>query len=68
MQAHQSLIRHRFRIILVPERQDKTLAEHREILTSIEQYDATGVEPARRHPLAQLRKSVQPASYPPGRW
>jgi DNA-binding GntR family transcriptional regulator len=59
MQAHQSLIHHRFRIILVPERKDKTLAEHREILTSIDQHDAAGAEPARRHPLAQRRRSIQ---------
>jgi hypothetical protein len=47
MQAHQSLIHHQFRIILVPECKDKTLAEHREILTSLEQHDAAGAEPAR---------------------
>jgi hypothetical protein len=47
MQAHQSLIHHQFRIMLVPECKDKTLAEHREILTSLEQHDAAGAEPAR---------------------
>jgi DNA-binding GntR family transcriptional regulator len=61
MQAHQLLIRHQFRIMLVPERQDKTPAEHREILTSREPHDAAGAESAMRHPIAQLRRSVQQA-------
>jgi hypothetical protein len=61
MQAHEPLICHQFRIILVPERQDKMPAEHREILTSREPHDAAGAEPAMRHPRAQLRRSIQQA-------
>ena len=37
MQAHEPLIHHQFRTILVPGHQDKALAEHREIVTCIKQ-------------------------------
>jgi DNA-binding GntR family transcriptional regulator len=59
---HAPLIRHQFRIILVPGRKDKALAEHREILTYLEHHDAAGAEQAMRHHMAQLRRSLQQAS------
>jgi DNA-binding GntR family transcriptional regulator len=59
------LIRHQFRIILVPGRKEESLAEHREILTYLEQHDAAGAEQAMRHHVAQLRSSLQQASYLP---
>ena len=52
-----SLIRHQFRIILVPGRTDEALAEHREILIYLEQHDAVGAEQAMRHHMAQLCRS-----------
>ena len=65
MQAHESLIRHQFRIILVPGRKDKALAEHREMLIYIKQHDAVGAEQAIRHHMVQLRRSLQQASHLP---
>jgi DNA-binding GntR family transcriptional regulator len=59
------LIRHQFRIILVPGRKEESLAEHREILTYLEQHDAVGAEQAMRRHVAQLRSSLQQASYLP---
>jgi DNA-binding GntR family transcriptional regulator len=59
------LIRHQFRIILVPGRKEESLAEHREILTYIEQRDAAGAEQAMRRHVAQLRSSLQQASHRP---
>jgi DNA-binding GntR family transcriptional regulator len=59
---HAPLIRHQFRIILVPGRKDKALAEHRAILTYLEHHDAAGAEQAMRHHMAQLRRSLQQAS------
>jgi DNA-binding GntR family transcriptional regulator len=62
---HAPLIRHQFRIILVPGRKDESLAEHREILTYLEQHDAAGAEQAMRRHMAQLRRSLQRASHLP---
>jgi DNA-binding GntR family transcriptional regulator len=62
---HVPLIRHQFRIILVPGRKDQSLAEHREILTYLEQHDAAGAEQAMRRHMAQLRRSLQQASHLP---
>jgi DNA-binding GntR family transcriptional regulator len=59
------LIRHQFRIILVPGRKEESLTEHREILTYLEQRDAAGAEQAMGRHVAQLRHSLQQASYPP---
>jgi DNA-binding GntR family transcriptional regulator len=56
------LIRHQFRVILVPGRKDESLAEHREILTYLARRDATGAERAMRRHIAQLRNSLQQAS------
>lgn len=62
---HAPLIRHQFRIILVPGRKDHALAEHQAILTALEQRDAARAEQAMRHHMAQLRKSLQQASHLP---
>jgi DNA-binding GntR family transcriptional regulator len=62
---HAPLIRHQFRIILVPGRRDQSLAEHREILTFLEQRDAAAAEQAMRRHVAQLRSSLQQASHLP---
>lgn len=62
---HAPLLRHQFRIILVPGRKDESLAEHREILTYLEQRDAARAEQAMRHHIAQLRSSLQQASHLP---
>jgi DNA-binding GntR family transcriptional regulator len=62
---HAPLLRHQFRIILVPGRKEKSLAEHREILCYLEQHDATGAEQAMRRHMAQLRSSLQHASHLP---
>jgi DNA-binding GntR family transcriptional regulator len=62
---HAPLIRHQFRIILVPGRKDQSLAEHRDILTCLEQRDAVGAEHAMRHHVAQLRTSLLQASHVP---
>jgi DNA-binding GntR family transcriptional regulator len=59
------LIRHQFRVILVPGRKDESLAEHREILTYLEQRDATGAEQAMRRHIAALRDSLQQANHLP---
>ena len=59
------LIRHQFRVILVPGRKDESLAEHREILTYLEQRDATGAERAMRRHIAALRNSLQQANHLP---
>jgi DNA-binding GntR family transcriptional regulator len=59
------LIRHQFRVILVPGRKDESLAEHRDILTCLERRDATGAEQAMRQHIAQLRQSLQQASHLP---
>jgi DNA-binding GntR family transcriptional regulator len=56
------LIRHQFRVILVPGRKDESLAEHREILTYLARRDAAGAERAMRRHIAQLRNSLQQAS------
>jgi DNA-binding GntR family transcriptional regulator len=59
------LIRHQFRVILVPGRKDKSLAEHREILSSLTGRDATGAERTMRRHIAALRNSLQQANHPP---
>jgi DNA-binding GntR family transcriptional regulator len=59
------LIRHQFRVILVPGRKDESLTEHREILTYLEQRDATGAERAMRRHIGELRTSLQQASHLP---
>jgi DNA-binding GntR family transcriptional regulator len=59
------LIRHQFRVILVPGRKDESLTEHREILTYLEQRDATGAEQAMRRHIRELRHSLQQASHLP---
>jgi DNA-binding GntR family transcriptional regulator len=53
------LIRHQFRVILVPGRKDESLAEHREILTCLARHDAMGAEQAMRRHIAALRHSLQ---------
>ena len=62
---HAPLIRHQFRINLLPGRRDQSLAEHREILSYLEQHDAAGAEQAMRRHVAQLRSSLQQASHLP---
>jgi DNA-binding GntR family transcriptional regulator len=62
---HAPLVRHQFRIILVPGRKDESLAEHREILAYVERHDASGAEQAMRRHMAQLRSSLQQASHLP---
>jgi len=57
------LIRHQFRVILVPGRKDASLAEHREILSYLAGRDATGAERAMRRHIAALRNSLQQANH-----
>lgn len=59
------LIRHQFRVILVPGRKDESLTEHREIMTYLERRDAAGAEQAMRRHIAQLRRSLQQVSHLP---
>ncbi|HSF29079.1 MAG TPA: GntR family transcriptional regulator [Candidatus Tectomicrobia bacterium] len=59
------LIRHQFRVILVPGRKDESLTEHRDILTHLTRHDAGGAERAMRRHIAQLRNSLQQASHLP---
>jgi DNA-binding GntR family transcriptional regulator len=59
---HAPLVRHQFRVILLPGRKEESLAEHRAILSAIERRDATAAERAMRHHMAQLRSSLQQAS------
>lgn len=59
---HAPLIRHQFRLILVPGRKEASLAEFRDILRCLEQRDAIGAERAMRYHMAQLGQSLQPAS------
>jgi DNA-binding GntR family transcriptional regulator len=59
---HAPLIRHQFRIILVPGRKEASLAEFRDLLRCLEQRDAAGAERAMRHHMAQLGQSLQQAS------
>jgi DNA-binding GntR family transcriptional regulator len=58
------LIRHQFRVILVPGRKDESLAEHREILSYLTGRDATGAERAMRRHIAALRNSLLQANHP----
>jgi DNA-binding GntR family transcriptional regulator len=62
---HAPLLRHQFRIILVPGRKDLSLAEHRDILRALEQRDTVAAEQAMRRHMAQLRSSLQQASHLP---
>jgi DNA-binding GntR family transcriptional regulator len=62
---HAPLVRHQFRIILLPGRRDASLAEHGAILTALEQRDAARAEQAMRRHMAQLRSSLQQASHLP---
>jgi DNA-binding GntR family transcriptional regulator len=59
---HAPLIRHQFRIILVPGRKAASLTEFRDILSCLENRDAAGAERAMRHHLVQLGRSVHQAS------
>jgi DNA-binding GntR family transcriptional regulator len=59
------LIRHQFRVILVPGRKEESLMEHREILTYLTHHDATGAERAMRQHIAALRHSLQRADQYP---
>ena len=59
---HAPLIRHQFRIILVPGRKEASLAEFRDILSYLEQRDAAGAERAMRYHMAQLVRGLQQAS------
>ena len=56
------LIRHQFRVILVPGRKDESLMEHREILAYLTGRDAMGAELAMRRHIAALRNSLQQAT------
>jgi DNA-binding GntR family transcriptional regulator len=58
---HAPLIRHQFRIILVPGRKEASLAEFRDILSCLEKRDAAGAEQAMRHHLVQLGRSLRQA-------
>jgi DNA-binding FadR family transcriptional regulator len=62
---HAPLIRHQFRIILLPGRKAAALAEFRDILCCLEQRDAAGAERAMRHHMAQLGQSLQQAIHLP---
>lgn len=62
---HAPLIRHQFRIILVPGRKEASLSEFRNILDCLEQRDGVGAERAMRHHLVQLGQSLQKASQLP---
>jgi DNA-binding GntR family transcriptional regulator len=62
---HAPLVRHQFRIILVPGRKDESLAEHRAILSALEHRDVAGAEQAMRQHVAQIRRSLQRASHLP---
>lgn len=59
---HAPLVRHQFRIILVPGRKDASLAEHQAIVDALERRDAAGAEQAMRYHVAQLRSKLQQAS------
>ena len=58
------LIRHQFRVILVPGRKDESLAEQREILSYLTGRNATGAERAMRRHIAALRNSLLQANRP----
>ena len=59
------LIRHQFRVILVPGRKDESLMEHREILAYLTGRDAMGAERAMRRHITALRNSLQQANHRP---
>jgi DNA-binding GntR family transcriptional regulator len=64
---HAPLIRHQFRVILLPGRKDASLAEHRDILACLERRDAPGAEQAMRRHVAQLRRNLpQVSQFPIG--
>lgn len=62
---HAPLIRHQFRIILVPGRKEASLAEFRDILHCLEKHDAAGAERAMRHHLVQLGQGLHQADQLP---
>jgi DNA-binding GntR family transcriptional regulator len=62
---HAPLVRHQFRVILLPGRKDASFAEHRDILACLERRDAAGAEQAMRRHVAQLRWHLQQASHLP---
>lgn len=62
---HAPLVRHQFRIILVPGRKEASVAEHRAILSALEHHDAAQAEQAMRQHMVQLRRSLQQASQLP---
>jgi DNA-binding GntR family transcriptional regulator len=62
---HAPLVRHQFRVILLPGRKEASLAEHRDILACIERQDAAGAEQAMRRHMEQLQSSLQQASHLP---
>ena len=59
------LIRHQFRVILVPGRKEESLTEHREILAYLTSHDAMGAERAMRQHIAGVRNSLQQANHIP---
>lgn len=59
---HAPLVRHQFRIILIPGRKDASLAEHRAILHALERRNALEAEQTMRHHVAQLRRQLPAAS------
>ena len=59
---HYPLVRYQFRTILVPGRKERSLAEHREILTCLERQDAAGAERAARRHVARVRETLQHSS------
>jgi DNA-binding GntR family transcriptional regulator len=59
---HAPLVRHQFRVILLPGRKEESLNEHREILACVERHDVAEAERTMRHHMAQLRSSVQQAN------
>jgi DNA-binding GntR family transcriptional regulator len=62
---HAPLVRHQFRIILLPGRKDASFVEHCDILTCLERRDAAGAEQAMRRHVAQLRGHLPQASHFP---
>jgi DNA-binding GntR family transcriptional regulator len=62
---HAPLVRHQFRIILLPGRKDASFAEHCDILACLERRDVVGAEHAMRRHVAQLREHLPQASHFP---
>ena len=59
------LIRYQFRTMLIPGRKEQSLAEHREILASLERRDAPGAEQAMRRHVARVRTILQQTAQVP---